>query len=393
MKPACFVCLFLCITITFAARPAQAETESILLSFNCGTVGCYPYAGLVLDKKGNLYGTTQFGGSFSLGTVFELTPKGVETVLHSFVNDGTDGYAPVAVVLDSKGNLYGTTYAGGAGDRGTVFKVTPSGTETVLYSFTCQTGCSPYAGVVLDPKGNLYGTTNSGGASGVGTVFKLTPTGKLTTLHNFCAVSNCTDGESPVGGVVLDKADNLYGTTYYGGASGFGTVFKVTPSGTESVLHNFDGNGEDGFYPEAGVILDSKDNVYGTTSMGGKIGVGTVFEVTASGTETILHSFTAGADGFTPYAGLVFDEKGNLYGTTEYGGSSGLGTVFELTPKGVETVLHSFVRNGTDGYFPYSGSLFIDASGDLYGTTFEGGSGSSSFCGTVGCGTAFKIVP
>ena len=177
----------------------------------------------------------------------------------------------------------------------------------------------------------------------------------------------------------------------YGGASGFGTVFKVTPSGVETVLHSFAPNGEDGFYPYGGVILDSKGNLYGTTEYGGKTGVGTVFEVTASGTEAILHSFSGGVDGISPYAGLVFDKKDNLYGTTLYGGSFDLGTVFELTNSGTETILHSFARNGTDGYFPSAG-LSIDKAGNLYGTTQTGGTASGTSCSS-GCGVVFKIVP
>lgn len=373
--------------LLFAARPAQAQTETILYSFNNGADGVNPVAGVVLDKEGNLYGTTLSGGVF--GNVFELTPSGTLTTLYYFCPNAQsclDGAFPLGgVALDSKANVYGTTTSGGSDGGGTVFKVTPSGTETVLHSFACPTdGCGPYGGVVRDSKGNLYGTTTDGGASGGGTVFKLTPTGTFTTLHSFCSISHCSDGDYPYASVAIDKAGNLYGTTYYGGASGFGTVFKVTPSGTETVLHSFAPNGQDGFWPRSGVILDSKGNIYGTTTMGGKTGVGTVFEITASGTETILHSFAAGTDGFSPYAGLTFDKKGNLYGTTEYGGSFDLGTVFELTPKGVETVLHSFAKDGTDGYFPYQSGVSIDKSGNLYGTTETGG---------AGLGTVFKIVP
>lgn len=388
-----FMVAVLSVLLLVAAHPAQAQTETVLYSFTCQP-GCNALTGVIVDKEGNLYGTTQQIGS---GIVFKLTPSGTLTTFYHFCSVSAacpDGQYPYAgLALDSKGNLYGTTENGGAEGVGTVFKLTPSGTETVLYSFTCQTdGCFPQAGVVLDSKGNLYGATPFGGASASGNLFKLTPSGKFTTLYSFCSAPNCSDGSYPYAGVVLDKSDNLYGTTYEGGAYGFGTVFKVTPSGTETVLHSFDANGEDGFYPQAGAILDSKDNVYGTTNLGGKTGVGAVYEVTASGTETILHSFNAGADGFFPYAGLVFDKNGNLYGTTQYGGSSDLGTVFELTPKGVETVLHSFVHNGTDGSLPLYGSLSIDKSGNLYGTTSTGGGGA--VCGTgTGCGVVFKIVP
>jgi uncharacterized repeat protein (TIGR03803 family) len=343
---------------------------------------------VVVDKKGNLYGTT-FNGGGDFGAVFELTPSGTFTTVYSFSGEPDGAFPYAGVVMDSKGNLYGTTSEGGVvPECGTVFKVTPSGTETVLHSFTGGIEpCYMRGGVVLDSKGNLYGTAYPSGTSSAGSVFELTSSGTFTTLYSFSGA----DGNVPNPGVALDKSGNVYGTTEVGGASGFGTVFKVTPSGKETVLHSFTPNGEDGFYPEAGVILDSKDNIYGTTYSGGAIGVGTVFEVTASGTETILHSFTGGADGINPEANLVIDRKGNLYGTTVSGGSVDLGTVFELTPKGVETVLHSFADNGTDGYYPAAAGVAIDKSGNLYGTTASGGNGTK--CATSGCGVVYKIIP
>ncbi|MFZ0479352.1 MAG: choice-of-anchor tandem repeat GloVer-containing protein [Terriglobales bacterium] len=380
--------------LLIAARPAQAQTESILYPFACTNGGggaCTPWEGVVLDKGGNVYGTTTEGGTSALGVIFKVTPSGAFSTLYNFcsASECADGGWPIyGLVIDKEGNLYGATVYGGAFANGTVFKVTPSGTETVLYNFTSSYSIY-YAqpNLALDSKGNLYGVTPD-----TFSIFKLTPSGTYSTLYTFCSAPNCADGNEPLGGVILDKLDNLYGTTKFGGANGLGIVFKLTPSGTETVLHSFDANGEDGFYPEAGVILDSKDNIYGTTTLGGKIGVGSVFEVTASGTETILYSFAAGADGFSPYASLVFDKKHNLYGTTAYGGSYGSGTVFEVTPKGVETVLHSFERNGTDGYFPATG-LAINAAGDLYGTTTDGGSGKGTACVPNGCGVVFKVIP
>jgi len=373
-----------------AGHTAQAQTETILYNFTCQTDGCPPQAGVAVDEKENLYGTISSGGAFGFGAVFELTASGTFTTLYSFTG-GTDGGFPQAgVVLDSKGNLYGTTSGGGAANLGTIFKVTASGMETVLHSFTCGVEpCEPRRGVVLDSKGNLYGTAYPGGSFSFGSVFELTSSGTFTTLYSF---KSGVDGNVPNQGIVLDKSGNIYGTTNYGGASNFGTVFEVTPSGTETVLHTFTPNGKDGFYPAAGVILDSKDNLYGTTASGGTIGVGTVFKVTASGSETILHSFSGGKDGITPEASMVLDKKDNLYGTTAYGGAFDLGTVFELTSYGTETTLHSFADNGTDGYFPFQADLAIDKSGNLYGIAVEGGQRSSPYC-TNGCGVIFRIVP
>lgn len=381
---------FLC-ALLLGTHPARAQTETILHSFDCATDGCGPEAGVVLDSQGNLYGTTSTGGANSGGTVFEFTTSGAFKILHSFNPNNLDGYNPQAgVVLDSKGNLYGTTFQGGAKGDGTVFEVSASGTETILHSFTCGTdGCFPQGGgLVLDKVGNLYGTTGAAGASpsDCGTVFKLTPsTGTLTTLHSF------TCGASPEG-VVLDTTGNLYGATSGGGAYGFGTVFKLTSSGKETVLHSFNANGKDGFSPFAGVVLDSNNNLYGTTYRGGAIGAGTVFKVTPSGTETVLYSFTCGTNACEPESGLAFDSKGNLYGTTHWGGLYDLGTVFKLTPSGVESVLHKFADK-SDGYFPplYANGVAVDSAGNLYGTTDEGG--SSTHCGVSGCGTVFKIVP
>jgi len=388
LSSAALALIFL-LTLLAATPPAQAQTETVLHNFNCRTDGCSTTAGLVIDGAGNLYGTTPTGGPYA-GTVFELTSSGTFTVLYGFGVQAGDGYAPFGgVILDSAGNLYGTTEQGGAYNAGTVFELTPTGTETILYSFGHgRDGFYPITGVVLDQAGNLYGTTQIGGTHSYGTVFMLTPSsGTFTTLYNF---TGGADGNEPYG-VAVDQQGNLYGITLYGGTYGFGVVFKVTPSGTETVLHNFTPNGVDGLFPSAPLTVGPNGNLYGTTSYGGALGVGTVFEITPSGTETILHSFAAGKKGFYPVAGVTFDKKGNLYGTTFYGGSSDLGTVFKLTPLGAESVLHSFADNGTDGFGP-DGAVAIDKAGNIYSTTYDGGSGLN--CGYVyGCGTIFKINP
>jgi uncharacterized repeat protein (TIGR03803 family) len=327
----------------FEVSPTGAE--SVLYSFcalpDC-TDGYHPLAGLVRDTNGNLFGTAFDGGAHDGGTVFEVNPSGTEAVLYTFCSKPgcRDGYYPHAdLVMDTNGNLYGTTQYRGANGGGTVFAVSPNGVETVLYSFCAQLNCTdgshPRAGLVRDTNGNLYGTTYSGGANGAGAVFKVSPSGAETVLHSFCAQSGCTDGSHPRAGLVRDTKGNLYGTTYDGGANGKGTVFKVSPSGTETVLHSFctQSGCSDGSHPQAGLVRDQSGNLYGTTYAGGAKRRGTVFEVSPNGTETVLHSFAAnGIDGYYPVAGLVLDDKSNLYGTTLSGGANGGGTVFQVVP-------------------------------------------------------------
>jgi uncharacterized repeat protein (TIGR03803 family) len=325
----------------FKVDPAGNET--VLYNFLCAPGdGAYPAAALVRDSAGNLYGTTSGGGAFGpgFGTVFKLDPAGHETVLHSFNFDGVDGAYPYAgLLMDPAGNLYGTTNGGGPSGYGTVFKLDPAGNETILYSFTGGSdGAFPYAGLIADSSHNLFGTTYGGGTSsncngGCGSVFKLDPSGTETVLHSFTGGS---DGSVPYAGLIMDSSGNLYGTTSsYGATSGFGTVFKLLPSGAETVLYRFTG-GNDGATPFASLVRDPSGNLFGTTYEGGASNVGTVFRVDPAGKETVLHSFTStSTDGYKPFAGLVPGPSGNLYGTTEFGGSSsncngGCGTVFKL---------------------------------------------------------------
>ena len=376
---------------------------SVLYSFAGYPDGANPEAGLVMDTAGNLYGTTNSGGSFLFGpfpflgpfpydggTVFKVDPSGSETVLHSFAPNGGDGAIPYAgLVMDTAGNLYGTTESGGSSGNGTVFKVDPSGSETVLYSFTDSggDGALPFGGVVIDKAGNLYGTTEIGGSSGDGTVFKVDPSGGETVLYSFAnsgGANSGGDGANPVAGLVMDTAGNLYGTTEFGGSSDSGTVFKVDPSGSETVLYSFTNSGGDGAYPFAGLLMDTAGNLYGTTTQGGSSNNGTVFKVDSSGSETVLYSFTnSGGDGQSPEAGLIMDAAGNLYGTAHGGGSFGNGIVFKVDPSGSETVLHGFTGSGGDGADPEAG-LIMDKAGNLYGTTAFGGSSDN--------GTVFKLT-
>ncbi len=373
-----------------------APVETVLHSFTFGD-GADPEAGVIADSNGNVYGTTFAGGASDAGVVFKLSPGGTYTVLHSF-SRGSDGRFPLAgLVADSSGNLYGTTDEGGGSGCGgvgcgVVFKLSPGGTETVLHSFSGGSdGSVPNGGLIADSSGNLYGTTEEGGTgclgNGCGTVFKLSPDGTETALYTFTGGS---DGANPLAGLIADSSGNLYGTTAFGGASGNGVVFKLSPSGTETVLHAFSGFPSDGGTPEGGLIADSSGNLYGTTAIGGASGNGVVFKLSASGTEPVLYSLKGGSDGGTPVAGLIADSGGNLYGTTFAGGASNSGVVFKLSPSGTETVLHSFSAAPSDGTNPRSG-LIADSSGNLFGTTQEGGA-LGGVCPS-GCGMVFKVTP
>jgi uncharacterized repeat protein (TIGR03803 family) len=346
-------------------------------------------------------GGTCFTGD-GCGTVFKVDTAGKETVLYSFTG-GADGALPLAsVIRDAAGNLYGTTEAGGdltCNDGvgcGTVFKLDTDGKETVLHSFTGKDGTSPIAGVIRDAAGNLYGTTPQGGAFSSGTVFKLDTSGNETVLYNFMGGRGGTDGSYPDGALIRDAAGNLYGTTQLGGNYSFGTVFKVDSTGKETVLYRFFG-GWNGRNPSGGVIMDKGGNLYGTTEVGGDSFDGTVFKLSPVGNKPVLYHFTGGADGVYPVAGVIADTAGNLYGTTQFGGGiacfgGSCGTVFKLDKTGNETVLHSFT-GGADGATPVAG-LVRDAAGNLYGTAYFGGDVSGSFCaGVGGCGVVFKIAP
>ena len=362
--------------------------EKTLHVFQGGNDGRYPQSSLIADKAGNLYGTTMEGGSgrdcetSGCGTVFRITPDGSETILHAFAG-GCDGAEPSEkLVADKVGNMYGTT-DGSRDCGGTIYKITPDGTETILYTFKDNKKhiLGATGGLVFDDKGNLYGAAAGGDPNGCtvgcGVVFKLSPKGKISVLYNFKGGS---DGFLPEGDLIIDKAGNLYGTTFNGGDTGCsdygcGIVFKIAPNGSETVLYSFQG-GSDGDLPETGVVADKVGNLYGTTGGGGSgLSAGTVFKLTPDGKETVLHSFQ-GTDGDFPRARVVLDKKGNLYGTTVYGGSTGChgkgcGVVFKVAPDGTETVLHAFDPY-KEGVFPSAG-LYLGKDGDLYGTTLNGG--------------------
>jgi len=413
----------------FTTSPAVAVTkEKVLHNFGKGQDGVWPYDGVIFDKAGKLYGTTTSGGAYGGGTVFQLTPgangEWTEKILHSFQNDGKDGYWPFGgVIFDSDGNLYGTTTEGGTLGYGTIFRLAPSAkgkwTQRVLHNFTGKDGSKPYGGLTFGPDNNLYGTTYEGGGPGCGgvgcgTVFLIPPatTSKwiLRVLHNFR--DDGKDGRHPFAGVIFDAAGNLYGTTVYGPKSeyfyyGSGIVFQLSPSKngrwSEKVLYAFCSLSEcaDGNNPYAGLTFDAAGNLYGTTLYGGATASdGNVFQLRPDGkgkwTESVLYTFCAARyncnDGIYPYAGVILDAYGNLYGTTYQGTTSGsdcngygCGTVFQLMPSApgtwTENVLYSF--NGEDGGLPDAG-LVSDSAGNLYGTTNGGGA--------YGNGTVFEIV-
>jgi uncharacterized repeat protein (TIGR03803 family) len=377
---------------------AQAQTYSMLYSFAGKATGSFP-TGLIRDTAGNLYGTTQWDGELSWGTVFKVGPTGEETTLYTFMGMADGGNPEASLVMDSAGNLYGTTFQGGklsgcsqvANGCGVVFKLDTAGKETALYTFTGGTdGANPFAGLIMDAAGNLYGTTLYGGDSNSGTVFEIDSTGKETVLHSF---TGGADGGNPQAGLVLDQMGNLYGTTQRGGTYLKGTVFKLSLSGEETVLHSFLGS-PDGAYPVAGLVMDTGGNLYGTAFQGGvasacySAGCGVVFKLDSSSNETVLYRFSGGTDGANPEGTVVPDSSGNLYGTTLQGGdatacfSAGCGVVFQLATTGTETVLHSFGSLSNDGSNPAAG-LILDALGNIYGSTQYGVSPGTARYGTV----------
>ena len=379
----CVMLAALCLCI--AASQGTAQTFTTLVSFD-GPNGANSMAGLIKATDGNFYGTTSEGGANSDGSVFRITPAGVLTTLYSFCSKSacSDGANPVGGLIQaSDGNLYGTT------ELGTVFKITLSGTFTALGG---TDGQSPLAGLIQGKDGNLYGTNARGGANtctlrpgyrvSCGTVFKITTSGVATTLASFDQANGCL----PSSPLIQASDGNFYGTTPKCGGTypGLGTIFKVTPTGTMTALHSFDGT--DGELTYAGLVQGTDGELYGTTSFGGGNAnySGTVFKITLSGTLTTLHSFD-GSDGSGADAALIQANDGNFYGTTSGFGGNNLGTVFKITPGGALTVLHSF--DGTDGQLSYA-PLVQGANGDLYGTTEFGANTACS----EGCGSIFRVA-
>jgi len=366
------------LALCFAAR-AAGQTETVLLSFNLTREGSGSQtAGLALDQEGSLYGVTS-GTSFT--EILRLNSSGHKTLLHRFDTAVTTG----TPAIDTQGNVYGTDLTGGAFGEGDIFRITPAGDLTELYSFQGPDGANPFSTLVFDSEGNLYGTTINGGGANFGTVFKLTPAGVFTTLYSF--KGGTSDGANP-GGIILldsvavasgplalDKKGNLYGTTTAGGANDFGTVFQLTPAGVESLLVSIAGEPSNPLVNE-GLVIDHDGNLYGTTLFGGlDIANGSVFRVSPKGIFKEIHAFAADAEeGEVPTSIVAVDAEGVLYGTTTIAGLAMGGTLYSLTSKGTFTLLHNFPGPGTqaDGSEPYTTPV-VDEQGNLYGDTTKGG--------------------
>ena len=442
----------LAVTLILMPNSWAANRERVLHTFNLATAGD-PVSGLATDANGNLYGTTRLGGpgscSEGCGVVFKLTKnsKGGVTysVIHTFAGAFSDGGNPFgAPIVDSAGNVYGTTPNGGHAGCGVVYRLSPTTggeyKETILHSFNKfnkrnDDGCNPESYLVSDAAGNLYGTTNTGGGGGVngtfcdngcGSVFRLAPNGDGTyaesVIHSFPGTKGNTDGRNPVGGMVFDSAGNLWGSTQGGGSVGDGTVFELTANSdgtyTESTLYSFTG-ASTGFFPNTDLVIDKAGNLYGTAVNGGK-GHGVVFKVTPKPgggvKESIIHAFalcndTVCPDGIFPFNGLTIDANGTLYGTVDLGGGAsnqcstgtpalGCGIVYKLTPnaqgKFTETILYRF-QGFADGATPGDDRLVIDADGNIFGSTAEGGNStacpSDGFGTPGGCGVVFEVTP
>jgi uncharacterized repeat protein (TIGR03803 family) len=405
----------LAVTLMLTGTLASAQQESILHSFGGAGDGTIPYGGLIFDAAGNLYGTTSAGGAYGGGTVFELSPQPgggwTEEILRYF-GSGTDAKGPRgSLIFDAAGNLYGTTLEGGAYGEGAVFELFPKPgggwreQDKILHSFNNngQDGYQPWAGLIFDSSGNLYGTAIEGGAHGDGVVFQLVKADGVwieKILHNF----DGRDGTTPIGGLIFDSSGNLYGTAALGGTNIYdeGAVFELErgPGGgwSERILYSFNGpdGNPGGYYPAASLTFDTVGNLYGTTEVGGPFGEGVAFEMTPMGggvwAENVIYNFPGGGSfnplgGYYPSSALIFDTAGNLYGAAGQGGANHGGAVFKLVPTGDGSWSYNALYNfgeSRDGTVP-NGNLIFDAAGNLYGVTSMGG--------THDYGMVFEITP
>jgi len=350
-----------------------------------------------MGRHGDLYGTTTYGGAHGWGTVFKINRSGFLTTLYNFCElpGCADGqYVSNGLTFGRDGELYGVTSGGGKG-AGNFFQITRKHQLVTLHKFcslpNCADGGEPLAGVVLANDGNFYGTTYIGGANGRGTIFRITPKGRLTTLYSFCPTPDCPTGQEVDSPLIQATDGNFYGTASLFGAYDCGTVFQVTPAGEVTTVHSFDNFYKtEGCNPAGGLLQASDGNLYGTTSnVDFHNGAGTIFTIGRGNTFKTLYTFNDHKDGANPFATLIQGRNGSLYGTTYFGGDSFDGTVFEFSPAGVFTVLHSF-ENSTDGSLPRA-PLVQSCNGDLYGAATTGGNLTCD--GYIGCGTIFRLVP
>jgi uncharacterized repeat protein (TIGR03803 family) len=360
------------------------SSVTVLHSFTSGADGVVPMSDLIQATDGNFYGTTPAGGTSGVGTIYKVTPGGTLTILHTFQGGPADGSVPAAALIQATdGNFYGTTQSGGANFCGTIFKMTPAGTVSLLHSLSAPLdGCGPQATLIQATDGNFYGTATNAGQFGNGTVFKVTPAGTYTVLYNFAGGG--MDGSFPISPLLQAADGDFYGTTPSGGASGAGTIFKMTPGGTLTVVHEFAGGQLEGGSPRGALIQGSDGNLYGTTRNGGDFNAGTAFKMTPDGTVTVVHSFNSGTEGGSPQSALLQGADGNFYGTTLNAGGLGafFGTAFKMTPTGTLTVLHEFAGGPNDGLSPFS-ALTKGSDGNFYGTTRNGGAS--------GAGVVFRL--
>jgi len=392
----------LCSAITVAlVQPTEAENK-VLVTLD-GTNGQDVATSLIQAGDGNLYGTTAFGGANNKGTVFRLTPKGKYTVLYGFCSQAncTDGAGGEWLTQGSDGNFYGQTNSGGNADQGTIFEITPSGQLTTLYSFCSQSNCTdgaqPWSQLVQTSDGSFYGTTIGGGANGKGTVFKFVPGSAPTILHSFCEKSGCSDGSAPYVGLTLASDGNFYGVTAEGGndaatcpiqSYGCGTVFRISPSGSLKTLYTFctQSGCPDGQIPQGQLIQATDGDLYGTTDGGGSANQGTVFRITLEGKLATIHDFCTGncSDGALPYAGVIQAKNGDFYGTTGLGNN-----IYQLTSKG--EFANVWYRGGVT---EIEAAVLQASDGKLYGGTINGGGNANC---NEGCGTIFvtstKVEP
>ena len=362
--------------VLFAVKPVVASTLTVLHAFK-DSDGSHPHASLI-ESQGSYYGTTPSGGDYGNGTVYKISPSGELTTVYSFTgkHDGNDPFP--GLVADRSGNLYGTTLFGGSTQNGVVYKIAADGKQSVVYSFKGGTDArAPYCTLLIDSDGNLLGATPLGGLYDKGTIFKITPQGTESILYSFGHSRKDASGGSSL---TMDAEGNLYGVGG-GGALNQGTVFEFTTDDKEKILYSFSLVNNDGTNPIGPLLRDAAGNLYGTAEFGGSNGAGTVFKVSPKGREKVLHQFTGGSDGCTPTAALISDHAGNLYGTTsECGTDAGYGTVFKIAKNGTFKTLYAFPAPD-HGVHPLGG-LLIDANGNLFGTTSEGG--------TI-YGTVFKL--